>query len=290
MNKTLQSLRVTLLNIAHVQLDNRWDYDNIISPFSRMYYIKSGNARVYHHDQVFELVPGYLYLIPSFTYSHYKCDGEMEQIYVHFLEEVGTGLSIYDLENFVYQIPASMISQLLIDRLLELNPDRGLQREDPKVYDNNSSLNSFMAKNNNLLSSQYIETHGILQMLLGQFIDDTITTANPVRSKGGKIPEVLEYINMHLQDGLTVEHLAERCHINPDYFSRLFKEHTGIRPLQYIQNKRIERARLLLLTTSHSMQKIADMVGLHNISYFNRLFLKLTQKTPLAYRKELWSI
>jgi AraC-like DNA-binding protein len=214
----------------------------------------------------------------------------MEQIYVHFLEEIGTGLSIYDLQNFVYQVPANNITMRLMDRLLELNPNRGLLREDPKLYDNNASLNSFEAINNSLPASQYIETHGILQILLGQFIDNTTSAPTPIRSKGGKITETLEYISMHLQDELTVKHLAERCYINPDYFSRLFKEQTGIRPLQYIQNKRIERARLLLLTTNHSIQKIAEMVGLSNISYFSRLFYKLTQKRPLAYRKEYWSI
>ena len=111
MNKSLHSLRITLLNIAHVHLDKRWNYDNVVSPFSRLYYIKSGRARVYHHDCVFELRAAHLYLIPSFTFTRYKCDSKMEQIYVHFLEEVGVGLSIYNLKSFQYEIKANTLSR-----------------------------------------------------------------------------------------------------------------------------------------------------------------------------------
>ena len=88
---------------------------------------------------------------------------------------------------------------------------------------------------------------------------------------------------------LSVDLLAKLNLLNPDYFSRIFKEQMGIRPLEYIQSKRIERAQLLLTTTNHSMQEVADMVGLPNISYFSRLFTRLTKKTPAAYRKELWN-
>lgn len=288
MNKSLHSLRITLLNIDHVHLDKRWNYDNVVSPFSRLYYIKSGRARVYHHDSVFELKAGHLYLIPSFTFSRYKCDHKMEQIYVHFLEEVGVGLSIYNLRSFQYEVKANSMSRQLFERLLLLNPNRSLSAEDPKVYDNRPSLNNFEARNNSVAARNFIETHGILQVLLSQFIEEK--SPNQVHYKAGKITETLHYISENLQKELTVQHLAQRCHVNPDYFSRLFKEQTGIRPLRYLQNKRIERAQILISTTNHSLQEIADLVGLPNISYFSRVFSKLTSKSPATYRKEHWSV
>ncbi|MDR3712082.1 MAG: helix-turn-helix domain-containing protein, partial [Puia sp.] len=61
-------------------------------------------------------------------------------------------------------------------------------------------------------------------------------------------------------------------------------------PLEYIQQKRIERAQLLLATTGHSLQEIANRVGLPNISYFSRLFTRTTKKTPAVFRKEHWSV
>lgn len=290
MNKSLQALRITLLNIDHIHLDKSWNYDNVISPFSRLYYIKSGSARVYHHNQVFELKAGWLYLIPSFTYSRYKCDHEMEQLYVHFLEEVGAGLSIYNLRDFEYQVKADSLIGQLMERLLLLNPNRSLLKEDPKIYDNRHTLNFMEARNNTVPAHYYLETSGILKILMAQFIKDKGAGISTSAYKGNKITDTLYYISEHLHKELTVQQLAERCHVNPDYFSRLFKEQTGIRPLQFLQNKRIERAQILLSTTDDSLQEIADKVGLPNISYFSRLFTKLTKKTAGAYRKEHWSV
>lgn len=121
MNKILQELKVSLLNADHILLDRNWDYDNVLSPYSRMYFIKSGAGKIYHSNGAFDLKPGYCYLIPSFTYSRYKCDNAMEQYYIHFLEEVGKGLSIYNLHNFIYESQATGITEGLFHRLLEIN-------------------------------------------------------------------------------------------------------------------------------------------------------------------------
>ena len=80
MKKKLQALQLTLLNTAKVKLDTQWDYKNVISPFSRMYYITEGHANVYHNNKVFQLMPGHIYLVPSFTPSNYYCDNYHEQI------------------------------------------------------------------------------------------------------------------------------------------------------------------------------------------------------------------
>jgi AraC-like DNA-binding protein len=214
----------------------------------------------------------------------------MEQLYIHFLEEVGAGLSIFNLQNFKYQVKADPLTKQLIKRLLALNPNRSLLKEDPKIYDNHRSLNAMEAHNNNMSARDYLETCGILNVLLAQFVNETGAGVQLPVYKEDKITASLYYISEHLHKELTVQHLAERCHLNADYFSRLFKEQTGIRPLQFLQNKRIERAQILLSTTNDTLQNIADKVGLPNISYFSRLFTRLTNKTAGSYRKEHWSV
>jgi AraC-like DNA-binding protein len=278
MNKSLQALQVTLLNIDHLHLDTSWNYSNVISPFSRLYYIKSGKAKVYHHNKVFELKPGWLYLIPSFTYSRYLCDDRMEHLFVHFLEEVGSGLSIYNLRDFEYEVKADDLMAQLFERLLVLNPNRSLPKEDPKVYDNRRSLHLLEARNNKMSAHDYIETIGILKVLLAQFIKDNGAGVQASGYKGNRITETLYYISEHLHKELTVQHLAERCHINADYFSRLFKEQTGIRPLEFLQNKRIERAQILLSTTDDTLQQIAGQSGASEYLLFQQAFYKAHQE------------
>jgi AraC-like DNA-binding protein len=214
----------------------------------------------------------------------------MEQVYIHFLEEAGSGLSVFMLYDFHYQVPATGLDKQLIERLLLLNPNRSLARNDPKTYENHPTLKSFEALNNNMPPAHYLETTSILQMLLSRFVVASKTVFNRTDYRANKITETLHYISANLQNDLTVKQLAARCFINADYFSRLFKEQTGLRPVQYIQNKRIERAQVLLTTTNYTLQEVADMTGLGNISYFSRLFARRTHTTPALYRKEHWNI
>jgi len=104
MNKVLQSLKPSLLHVGYAELHTSWDYDNVISLFSRLYLITKGSAKIYHSYEEFDLTPGYLYLVPSFTYSRYQCDDYHGQFYLNFLEEVGDGLSIFDLQDFNYGV------------------------------------------------------------------------------------------------------------------------------------------------------------------------------------------
>ncbi|MBX3252672.1 MAG: helix-turn-helix transcriptional regulator [Chitinophagaceae bacterium] len=290
MNESLQTLKVSLLNIGYAKLDRQWDYDNVVSPFSRLYLIKSGTAKVYHHRQVFDLKKDHLYLIPSYTYSRYKCDSRMEQYYVHFLEETGVGMSVYSRYDFKYERKASPLEQLLFERLLAVNPQRALVKSDPKIYHDNKVIPDFTGINNRTPAKYIVETQGLLKILFAGFIQEHRHQNAYAGNTGKKIIDMVKYINEHLSDELTVQKLAAQCHLDPDYFSRIFKKETGIRPLEYLHARRIERAQLLLATTAYSLQEIADMVGIPNISYFNRLFTRLSQRTPAAYRKASWNV
>lgn len=290
MNESLHTLRLNLLNVGYAKLHKQWDYDNVISPFSRLYLIKSGAAKIYHHQQVFTLKKDYLYLIPSFSYSRYKCDNRMEQYYIHFLEETGIGMSVYNRYIFNYERKASALEKLLFERLLAINPHRSLVKSDPKSYDNRTNLQNFANLNERDAAKDIVETQGLLKVLFAGFVQAQQTQGANPGNTGKRISDVMRYISEHLSDELSVQQLAAHCHLNPDYFSRIFKEETGLRPLEYLHTKRIERAQLLLATTTYSLQKIADMVGLSNISYFNRIFTRVSQKTPAAYRKANWNI
>ena len=68
------------------------------------------------------------------------------------------------------------------------------------------------------------------------------------------------------------------------YFIRIFKQHFGMSPLQYINHKKMERAQLLLLTEDMTVKEVAFALGFNDHSYFIRLFKKITGRTPQEYR------
>ena len=169
-------------------------------------------------------------------------------------------------------------------RLLEINPNRQLENYNPKVYDNRPTLMDFERKNEESSPSAYMETHAILGILLSRFIKNTKSkSANSNEKK--EFGMVLNYIHENLHENLSVKRLADFCHLNTDYFSRVFNENFGMRPNKYIQSKRIERAQLLLLSTNNSLKQIAEKVGLENLSYFTRIFKSHIGKTPGAFRE-----
>lgn len=98
---------------------------------------------------------------------------------------------------------------------------------------------------------------------------------------------VLDYIQEHYQSPLNIEELAQLLHFSEPYFMRFFKKHTGMTCVDYINDFRMAKAIELLQTTSMTVMEIAMQVGLHNISYFNRLFKKKFQMTPKQYRKQI---
>jgi AraC-like DNA-binding protein len=121
--------------------------------------------------------------------------------------------------------------------------------------------------------------------LIARFVDsDQFENKSPVAIPS-KILEAISFIQLNLRNPLTIAQLAQRANQHPDYFSRQFANYTGERPLTYIHQKRIERAQYLITTTPMPYTEIADATGFETLSYFSKVFKKLTGTTPNQYRK-----
>ncbi|MGA0557472.1 helix-turn-helix domain-containing protein [Larkinella sp. VNQ87] len=286
----INRLRFNILHIGRIAVGSEWQFDGVVSPFSRLYLILDGEAWVYHQQQRFTLKPGHLYLIPSFTYSRYHCDTRMEQYYISFLEETDSGISIFQQTGFQYETPAKPVDTALFERLLALNEGRSLRNIDPKAYDNRPDLLSF---NQPLLpksDGRTMEIQGIMLQLISRFMLPSTESIQQQNRAHHQLSAVLSYIHTHLDQKLTVEELAARQHQNVDYFSRQFQSLLGVRPIDYIINKRLERAQLLMTTSSLPLQAIAEQVGIADIYYFSRLFKRRFGIPPGQYRKTVWLV
>jgi len=85
---------------------------------------------------------------------------------------------------------------------------------------------------------------------------------------------------------LTNESLASECKISEVYFRKLFKEHFGISPKQYVIDVRLQRARQLLTEGSISLAQISESCGFTNQYHFSRIFKERVGLTPSEYRKK----
>lgn len=96
---------------------------------------------------------------------------------------------------------------------------------------------------------------------------------------------VLNYIEMHYFESITLKTAAEMVFLNPWYFSELFKLKVGISFSDYLLNFRIDKAKVLLKQRDLKIFQISEMTGFNDSAYFCNIFKKITGTTPGDYRK-----
>lgn len=106
------------------------------------------------------------------------------------------------------------------------------------------------------------------------------------KEKSGKeiVPAAQEYIERFYENDLTLNSVAQQFFINPNYFSMLFQQETGISFTHYLNEVRISSAKKLLTDTTLNLSEIAAMVGYGDHSYFTKVFKKLAGTSPSIYR------
>ncbi len=97
--------------------------------------------------------------------------------------------------------------------------------------------------------------------------------------------KAMRYIRQKFALHLTLEDVAQFVGYSPAYFSRIFREDTGMTFKEYLNELRIERAKSLLLTTELSVTEISSMLGCSDQSYFCKIFRRATGVSPDKYRK-----
>lgn len=286
MSRRLLKHFFSLLHVDHVTLNNRWNYRNVISPYYRIYLIDGGKGSISGINDKVSLEEGYMYIVPSFTLCNLHCPDSLSQYFIHFFEESPDGISLFHNKRTLKKVKTTETDIANFKRILDINPGRGITRSDnPKVYEKNIFYKGSQELNNMQSLSVYLETQGIIQQLLSRFVSTNRLGDRDLTGIPSKVLDTISYIQVNLHQNLTVGHLAKRANQNQDYFSRLFLQYTGIRPLAYIHEKRIERAQYLLATTDMSFAEVAEQAGFENLPYFSRIFKKVSSLTPGQYRK-----
>ncbi|WP_339320422.1 response regulator [Paenibacillus sp. FSL R10-2734] len=95
-----------------------------------------------------------------------------------------------------------------------------------------------------------------------------------------------QYIQERFTDDLSLEDVADFVHLNPHYFSKIFKQQCGETFIDYVTRLRIEKAILLMNTRKLSLKEVCFEVGYKDPNYFSRVFKKITGVAPTWYKDE----
>lgn len=103
----------------------------------------------------------------------------------------------------------------------------------------------------------------------------------------GVIDNAVTFIQSKFQEDLSLEEVAEHVHLNPYYFSKVFKQHTGETFIDYVTGLRIDKAKAYIREGQLSLKEVCYVVGYKDPNYFSRVFKKVTGVTPTEYRHQV---
>ena len=281
MQMPIESINLQMLNVGYAQHNADWNWQNVSSPFTRIFYVSEGEARLHLPDRVVELRVGHLYIIPPHTLHSYECHGPFRHYYIHLYEGFKQETDVFDFFDFPVEVDADSVDAQIFAAICRLHPDAKLPTADPSGYDNHATVIATIRRYNALPLCEKMQLRGFILVLFSRFVK----FATPrVATQEPRLAAVLEYIHSNIYSDISVDRLASIACITKPYLIRLFTRDVGVSPLQYINRKKIERAQLLLLTDDMPVKDIASQLGFLDYSYFIRLFRKLVGSTPMTYR------
>lgn len=101
------------------------------------------------------------------------------------------------------------------------------------------------------------------------------------------VDSAIQYMKDNLERSISVEELANHLNYSHSYLYSLFKEETGYSPIHYFNHLKIQKSCQYLSFTDMSIKEISYKMGFNDPFYFSRLFKKLMELSPSAYREKL---
>lgn len=128
------------------------------------------------------------------------------------------------------------------------------------------------------------ELKNIMSSMLEEYVNRVREgQENPLISKATQ--ECCDYIRANVLCPLTVESIAKELGYTTYYFTKKFNKEMGIKVTDYIKQTRIEYAKIMLITTTKSIQDISDSLHFGTRNYFSKVFREITGISPAEFRE-----
>ena len=298
MQMPIESLNLLVLNVGFAHHDGDWNWQGVQSPFTRIYYVTEGSARLHFEKSlpsssegessstptIINLRPHHLYIIPAYTVHSYECDGVFCHYYLHVYEGFKKETDVFERYDLPREVAAQEGDEGLMADMCRRHPEARLPGSDPRSYDNTTKFTDYVRRYNALPLHEKMQLRGGILMLFSRFMEEA---TEKVWTKDERMVKVLNHIHGNIYENIDITNLAALACVTKPYFIRMFKQHFGVSPLQYINRKKMERAQLMLLTEDMAVKEVAYTLGFNDHSYFIRLFKKLTGRTPQEYRNTM---
>lgn len=245
-----------------------------------IYYFHEGQVSYLINDRIYKLTPGDLILMHGMTL--HKALLEKQDVYkrsvIHF-----------DPLYFEEHIQPTYTSNLLAPFTQLKNIHLSLSHEARAeceallnkltLLDGQSDLYSYQKSHIVLLEFMLFINEQCQQPLDNERVNITSTKEQHVQN-------IITYIEQHYANELTLDQLQQALHLNKYYLSKSFKEVTGTTIFQYLLERRIYAAKLLLVGGQAKITDISMEVGFKHLAHFSRAFKQISGVTAEQYRRQ----
>jgi AraC-like DNA-binding protein len=235
-------------------------------------YCVEGEGWIKFRDKKHKLVPNSYFIIPSDTSHTYGAnkDDPWSIYWVHF-----TGKSARNLYA-KYCFQNSSVKSM--PEVIEIPFEK-------RRIDNFEGIISLLESG---YSTEILEyTNIALWQVLASFVYyNFYSEAKHLSNKNDIVDKAIKYMKNNIGESISVDELADHLNYSNSYLYSLFKKNTGYSPIQYFNHLKIQKACQYLSFTKMSVKEISFALGFNDPFYFSRLFKKLIELSPTAYREK----
>ena len=248
--------------------DNSWNKtSNELDRCFKIYNPVKGDAVVVVDNIEYLIKSGNIYFISGFNIVAQKCTSFMDIYWVHF---VPTSLHLRHI--------------LLNSKLVHIwdKNDFPFMPDFNKYIETLFSNDNFMSPSISRLPCLYEEAkiHSYILSFIADIIKDIPKHSLSVSKEITKLTPSIKFMDNEFKQNPSLEEIALRSNLAPNYFHRVFKKNFGLTPYNYMLRLRMEHAIKLLTTTNKSIKEVAFESGYGNEFYFYRQFKKQYKYSP----------
>lgn len=249
------SINLNITSADYTVCYSDWKEKNVISPFSRMYYILDGEGNVTVRGKRIELRPGNLYFIPLGTLFDYNCESRLEKIFLHVNLFLDNKLDFFSELKEVVSVP----------------------------FDNKEELLTYFGSEG--IFSR-IALKGIIYKDLLRIAEASMKDYN-VLPHSKTVSDALKYINTNLTVKLKIKDIADGIFVSQSQLTKKFFEEMKTSIGKYIDTRVTFEAERMIASGEFSIDAISETLGFCDRFYFTRRFKEQTGMTPGEYKKQM---
>ncbi|OPJ65730.1 AraC family transcriptional regulator [Clostridium chromiireducens] len=257
------------------------EYKSRVTRYHELEFITNGSGTMKVNDTVYNLKQGDLFYYPPDT----KITGTMPYGYILIIFD-----PYFNQKNFLqYQEGRKALGD---DLTCESNVS--MEALPIPLHINVSNFNIYKSIFKKIFTSfvrdgNTLENKIVLLQLLFELKTELSKTSNidsfSTKSYYKKIMKCLKNIDTTPETNYSLNELATEVELSKNFLCTAFKEIVGVTIFSYIHEKRIEKAKAMLIETQSSIEEIAHHCGFENMSYFYRMFKRYTGASPSNYRQ-----